>query len=508
MKPLVTKSTLKHPLGGLLSLMAGLVLVSLFFKAWLDVDWSWDTWNYHLPFAARLWGILPETVYTFDSETQLRFSGFPVFAEWCQGALWALFQRVQAANLFSLLVFVGFLEFLKRGFSVPRFASCFALLAIPLVQIHTTLCYVDLPGSVLVAMAVLSAYRFWVQPSGAGTQKDAWMPIVFSLAAIAAGNIKLVYLPLLLLAGGTIFLKLLITTRPTVNNRLRMMAVSFLVMLFMLATPLKNVWQHKNAFYGSQVYIGSWHISEGESYTHDVPRHLENASPAVRWLESVMEPRRSKLFWTHDQHEGTGVFTMKGPSDRLGGFFREYVLFNVGLLMLLIALGKRRIHFQTAGWMLALTIITAFTPMSFQLRYSLYWMILLLAFNLSLIYLPESNFLQQRSILRVLPLASSLAFFGFFITVALATRFLYIIPENRSIDVLKAHIVQQSLASVSPQEHYCIVGVQPFSMLFTSLFNTPYTYSLEGTGWPPKIIDDTQWPPRYHAELLPGNCHH
>ena len=55
----------------LLQIIALFIIISMFCKAIIDVDKSWDTWFYHIPFAARLWGIIPEEAHFFYEKLRM-----------------------------------------------------------------------------------------------------------------------------------------------------------------------------------------------------------------------------------------------------------------------------------------------------------------------------------------------------------------------------------------------------------------------------------------------------
>ncbi|MGZ8946059.1 MAG: hypothetical protein ACXW1W_11615, partial [Methylococcaceae bacterium] len=60
------KSNHKFTVESLLMISAFLLLLSIGLKAILDVDRNFDTWVYHFPFAARLWGMIPPDGFVFD----------------------------------------------------------------------------------------------------------------------------------------------------------------------------------------------------------------------------------------------------------------------------------------------------------------------------------------------------------------------------------------------------------------------------------------------------------
>jgi hypothetical protein len=76
----------------LFKLAALILTVSTFFKSIIDVGRKdFDSWWYHLPFAARIWQIVPEDSYGFEDNMESQFQGFPLLAEFLQGGFWFTF---------------------------------------------------------------------------------------------------------------------------------------------------------------------------------------------------------------------------------------------------------------------------------------------------------------------------------------------------------------------------------------------------------------------------------
>src|SRR5262245_28169020 len=96
---------------------------------WHDVSQGYDVWYYHLPFAARLTGIMDASAYAFSADNQARFQGFPLFAELLQGILWRVTGHIEATNFVSLGALFGLMFLLRRLFAVPLHLSLLAFLA-------------------------------------------------------------------------------------------------------------------------------------------------------------------------------------------------------------------------------------------------------------------------------------------------------------------------------------------------------------------------------------------
>ena len=64
----------------ILSAIAIAVAISIFLKAIMDIDTNYDVGWYHLPFAARIWGIVPENAFIAEPLIEYRYDGFPLLA--------------------------------------------------------------------------------------------------------------------------------------------------------------------------------------------------------------------------------------------------------------------------------------------------------------------------------------------------------------------------------------------------------------------------------------------
>lgn len=123
---------------------AGLLLVLLIWRAVLTVDPYFDSFAYHLPFAARLAGLCPETCYRMGDYLQAVHDGFPKLFHGLQGLVWRTTGVVQAVDVLNVGALVLFGLILHRSFRVPAAWTFCALVAVPLIQIHATSTYIDL----------------------------------------------------------------------------------------------------------------------------------------------------------------------------------------------------------------------------------------------------------------------------------------------------------------------------------------------------------------------------
>ena len=79
--------------------------------------------------------------------------------EFLQGQLWRLTGRPQATNLVAFGSLLGFIVFLRAYLKIDLRLATVALLAVPMIQIHATISYVDLPANAALAIVLLIGFR-------------------------------------------------------------------------------------------------------------------------------------------------------------------------------------------------------------------------------------------------------------------------------------------------------------------------------------------------------------
>jgi hypothetical protein len=492
------------------------VMCLLSAKAWMDVDWYWDTWLYHLPFAARIWDIIPENQFVFDGGIQHRFEGFALLGQTLMGGLWRLFNRIQATNLLSLGSLFLLVGFLWQRFRIPFYLSLFALLAVPIIQIHATISHVDLPGNACLTICLLLTWQLWADPDNAAntSRSSLWL---FSLALIMALNIKLAYVLLCIPLGLAYLLGRLSLQRmqkiPYCWKKQCIFAL--LVALLACSTFIKNTLVYHNPFHGMLVKVGNWVVSEGEDFGFAMPDYLKNAPAPLRWGYSVLEIGRPPLTWSWDQH-GVEGFTLQDyspPSNTMGGYFNAYVFFLVALLVLQVWRYRTRSAFFTLVFMGILTVLTATLPMAHHLRYYSCWMMTLIACNLALLKAHENSvscrLLSQWTVMPMILVV--------FAIVVGATQGNYLFPQGIGIETLKALLLKDSdgksrLSVIQKPGDYCVRGGHPFAILYSPYFSPEKQlhYRVEDTGWPPSVMAKrslTAWPlDGYQTQITPGLC--
>ena len=449
------KQTKTRPWGieTVLSAIAIVLVTGIFLKAVIDVDTNYDPGWYHLPFAGRLGGILPRSMYIGDEKWfEPRFDGFPLLAHWLQGQFWRITGRMQSTNLVSFFGIIGYLFFLKKFWQIPLYFSAIALFAIPLVQTHASTSFVDLLGNVGTSILVMMVYRLYKNPQ---LPSKSELFIAFLGAAIAA-NTKTQLQPLALVILFVASLRLVwLLWKHKIGSKklLQILPVALLASLIIFATPAKNTVLHGNPLYPIKIQIGSVVLNHKLS-----PEAYEEGNRQQNWLKSILE-FDSPYFWTADQ------WSKEVYRSRRGGFFGAYVVFNLLLLWGFFVsefvqnrLQPREEHSNEAKYAvltaIAMSIVPINFPQSHELRYFMYWMICLVSLNLYLIALPKNRQLLGKWLQ---PKYMGLVFAIFLTIVVVKTNALYVQPAFISQEwYVNFGVKQEYLAEIQPNEKVCL----------------------------------------------------
>jgi hypothetical protein len=377
-----------RPLTIVVNVVAFVTLVLVFARALRVVDPYWDALQYHWAYAARAAGLCDATCLSFDSGLEARYHGFPMLYHWAFGTLWRWSGTPLAGHLLSLAAVLALCGYLRTRFAVPLAWSWLALLAVPLVQIHVTASYADLTANCALTIGVLALLSRCL-----GKDQGATVDLIVAAIAlgVAAGT-KLQLIPVAALAWMAISLV------DIANRRARTGAIAWghamlLAVVGVVATLPQvawNAWQFGNPFYPIAFRIGG-HAFPGTETLDLIQRASSLGIPwkdtpgPLRWLASVLEYGAfgwRDIPWTIDQ----GNVPQSSASFRMGGYFVAYVL-----ALLAILLTMRRVSLRRPIWIILVsaTILCALLPNSHELRYYLFWMLVLVAMALAVRHAPE-----------------------------------------------------------------------------------------------------------------------
>ncbi len=433
--------------------LALVLLASLLIECWHDVSQAFDVWYYHVPFAARLAGLLDAHRYAFGPDNQARFEGYPLFAEFLQGLAWRATGHVESTNFVALFALLLVPWYLRRAFSVPLHVSFLSLLAIPLVQIHASSSYVDLPANACVTLLLLVLYRTLAarQPPTMGTLVAA------ATLAASAANMKFQLVPIVAMASMAFFFTALRTSPHGDKTRLRRLWVFAVAAPVVLATPIKNTVVHGNPVWPVELRIAGTSLPHVEDAYSSSPRHLETSPRPVRFLRSVLEldnrPIATGRRWSIDQFTPTDE-----PGYRMGGFFGLYAAAQMIALVFFAWRKRSREGWTALALMAAVTAVASFMPQSHELRYYMHWMMLLVSLSLVL---------WARVAPRI-ALSAALLALGI---VAWSTDATYLYASGKTAhELVQAKTDRALIVAAQPHGQLC-VGRPPYTFLYAELFH-------------------------------------
>lgn len=494
----------------ILSAVAIALTISVFLKAILDIDTNYDPGWYHLPFAARIWGILPRSMFVGDEKWfEPRFDGFPLLAHFLQGFFWRVTGRIQSTNLVGFLSITGYFWFLRNYFKVPLYLAVIALFSIPLVLTHASASFVDLLGNVGISLLVMMGYCFYKNRQ-LPTAKELF--IAFLGAAIAA-NTKTQLQPLVLVILIVLGMRLLwlYWQKRSAVKLTRILPVALLATLVIFATPVKNTVLYGNPLYPIKVEVAGVVLNHKLS-----PEAYEEGNRQQNWVTSVLEIN-APLTWTADQ------WSNYPARSRRGGFFGAYMVFNLLLLLGFwvreliqnrsLPKGDRSREARYAVFTaIAMSLIPLNFPQSHELRYFMYWAICLVSLNLYLISLPKNRHLLGRWLQ---PKYMSLIYSIFLTIVLVKIGTFFARPSFITLDrYLNTGIKPEFLSKIEAGDRVCIVSKHigediqkapiaalKYVFLYSSYFHPElnYDYSVRAA-FDPKACGDLKVIPRRLAK--------
>lgn len=361
---------------------------------------------------------------------------------------------MQAGNLVCFFSLILYCYFLKAYFAVSIYSSAIALLAIPLVQIHTTSFYVDLPGNLCLSALIMLTYLLYIKQGKEVTNRRNLLLIFVS--AVAAANIKFQLVPLVFLLLCFVLLRIIWLRRQEIKTRkqlyrglLTFIPIIFLASLLIFATPIKNVVLYGNPFYPIRIEIAGQVLNHQLGFYQHAANSVKDLPQAQRWLYSILEINSPQ--WSIDQ------WSPNPNQSRLGGFFGAYVVFNLILLGYLFVRYRCRQTSTAIILLVVMSAVTAFAPQSHELRYYLYWMISLVSLNLYLVTYVEKLSSRKRRLLN--PRNLGLICLVFLVVVITKTNFVYIKPNFYTLEKhIRIFVDPNILKQIQPGEKVCLIN--------------------------------------------------
>jgi hypothetical protein len=452
--------------------VASLSLLSLLLlKALFDVDHHADSWWYHLPWAARLAGLMAPDTFLFEPIAAVRFEGFPMLPELLQGFLWRVTGRVESANLVSFASLAAFIVFLRHYFGVAWWLSIPALLAVPLVQAQATSTYVDLFANLAMAAFVMLTFLAYTRNEIINGKFLAFMV----MTAFIAANSKLQLIPLVALTlvfSAYPVVKWVKGQRYTPGGSVVCVIMLLVALSAIFFVPLKNIALHGNPAYPLRVTLFGTVLNYAEAPPPPElgAGTLVDRAQAIQWLYSTFEIGMGPLFnvqrWSVDSAAPPGA-----PMTIQGGLFGVYVAFHLLLFLWLLSRVDVRQR-RTAAFLVGIAMLAAaLMPASHLLRYYMFWFVCVISLNLH--FLASSGSTQGRWL-------CGAVFFAFVLIVIDVTDQNFVRPRFHSAqDLLAERVDTQILQELVPNSSTCLAlsANQPF--LYASLWHGTRTYTVK-----------------------------
>lgn len=350
----------------------------------------WDSWAYHLPFSALLWNI-DDAARTFvlSEEMRVRYEGFPLFAEFVQGALWKLTGTINSTPLVNSAGLAALVLTAAKSLRLSVPVLAFGTLSVPLVALHATSNYIDLFVAVCVCFQFLAAVKLSGLSDARGARIALWA-VVYVAAAAAAGNSKVTGLVMSMAISGFVLAHTCLRARSASRKPFSIVIAAIIVGGTLAAgTALKNSYLHSNPLYPFDVTVAGVHLQGPEPEYRNYPDYTAPLGVLARpanWLLSITEidwhvrgvAQRYSLDLSHGDKPAR-----HGPA-RTGGYWGALMtltlLLAVGLAVFTARRrpGALRAHAPFLALFGLVTVVTAFMPQSHELRYHLHWPLLLM----------------------------------------------------------------------------------------------------------------------------------
>ena len=446
------------------TLLALLALGDLAVRAALRLELRWDTFLYHLPFAA-LRGGLP-IPYDMNDLMRDRYEGFPLLADLVQGALWRLTGSINATGVVNYLAFVAFLVYCHFALRARFWLVALIALTAPMVVIHTTVSYVDLFGNSLLAIGMSSCLHLYLFP-----ERRARAVLLGGLTGlIGAAWTKFNLVPVV---GLGLCLCLAVSLRRPLREALSKRRVVLVVVAaaMLAAVPyIKNIAVYGNPFWPIRVpVVATWFPYKLDAAAENVvqrPPPLREYTGARVFVHSLLELNHPTRYadrprWIIDQGNAWIAF-------RTGGYWVVGVVFYVVTMMTMLVAHDRRTGTIAGLAAIATLGLVAILPQSHDLRYYMF-IPLTWAAAVGMLF---PQFKRRSPMLALVLLTVMLGLFSYMVS---ENRVHYRISKVDYLDAARAWGADQWWPRFQRGETYCAVGMDPIGMMLTGPTMSEYS---------------------------------
>jgi hypothetical protein len=446
------------------ALAVSAALVDLAVRAAVRLEIRWDTFAYHVPFAALRGGL--SIPYEMNDQYQAAYDGFPPLPDLVQGVLWRLAGSVNATGLLNYLALVTFLGYCHVVLRARFWLVGLISLTAPMVLIHTTVSYVDLFGNSLLAIGVASCLYLYLFP-----ERASRLVVLGGLAGLAgAAWSKYLLVPLVGLV--LCFLAVFILRRTLTAGFTRRQAAALLFAAAAIAAIpyAKNLAMYGNPFWPIRMPVLSqvfpYQIDPAPDEALQRPPPLKDYDHFSLFINSLFEINHPTHYdyrprWIIDQGNAWIAY-------RMGGFWVIGVITYLVATITMLVVCARRSGIVASLALVGTLCVVGFLPQSNELRY---YMFIPLTWAAAIGML----FPQFRASFPRAGLA--------FVVLALAL-FLHMVSENTThyeiakIDYQEAARewgATQWWAKLEPGKKYCVVDMVPIGILLTGPTMSEYS---------------------------------
>lgn len=445
------------------ALLALLALADLAVRAAVRLEYRWDTFWYHLPFAAVRGGLgIP---YDMSDTVRYRYEGFPPLPELLQGILWRLTGSINATGVVNYLAFVAFLGYCHIALKARFWLVALIALTAPMVVIHATVSYVDLFGNSLLAIGMSSCLYLFVFP-----ERPSRLVMLSGLGGlIGAAWSKFLLVPVVGL-GFCLFLAVSLRSQKRAAFTWRRATLLVVAAAILAALPyIKNLAVYGNPFWPLPVPVmATWFPEKLDAVAHpsQKPPHLEESSQAMLFVHSLFEINHPTGYddrprWTIDQASVWITF-------RMGGFWVVGVVVYLLTMMIMLVFHDRKTGTIVTIVTVATLCLVAVLPQSHELRYHMF-IPLSWAAAIGMLF---PRFRERAPLPALALLVVAVGLFSYMVS---ENRAHYRISKIDYLDAARAWGAAPWWDLLERGQTYCVVDMVPIGMLLTGPTMSEYS---------------------------------
>lgn len=418
----------------------------------MEIDQSWDTLKYHLPFSLKHFDLTSFELSTSTRDFESRYLGMPPIFHLVVGLfIWATGQF----SLVSIMGVFGVSTLLLVCHYVLRVSLCIksfflAMFTFPIFTYHLPSGYQDIWTGSWLAISTLAIVRINNLP--------VTSLIVFCISIFVSVGSKFQALPVAcILTGIYIFTSLKSSTH---SKQLKTIGLASVICASTF-WPVKNLLVFGNPTYPFKPpFIGNYVSNYTESSTTtdqtNTPQELWHLPKNIIFILSVIE--LPAFIPNTDFKRSIDAHNEPLYSNRMGGWGWFTILFFLGYTIFF------RSRFNKEEGLIiriaiSLIIAISFVPQGHELRY---WFIVPFLYSISIaLFIGRQNSTTKESIL----LKNTLAFVSA-ISILTCTPYIFRLPKPTSIQDISPSEAKTFWQTCSKQKTTCIRGQAPKAILW------------------------------------------